>query len=71
MPISQIHKAHPLLTKFSLHAVQSIFSHGSLIRLEPNQVLYAKDDLTLKVYLIVYGAVQLYQKDVADITRLI
>ena len=59
MTLTQLHKLHPLLSKFSLDAVATIMQRATLIRLEPEQVLYDAGDLALKVYLIVYGTFEL------------
>ena len=59
MPITKLHKLHPVLVKFSLEAVPVILQRGTMIKLEPDQVLYSEKDLTLKVYLIVYGTFEL------------
>jgi len=59
MPITKLHRLHPVLVKFSLEAVSVILERGTLIRLEPDQALYSEKDLTLKVYLIIYGTFEL------------
>ena len=47
-----------------------ILQHGSLIRLQPDQILYRRYDLDLRVYMIIYGTVELRKGEVADSEQL-
>ena len=51
-----------MLSKFNLEAVSVILQKGSLIRLEPDQVLYNEHDLDLKFYMILYGTFELMRR---------
>ena len=52
----QLHQIHPLLAKFSVLAMGIILQTGTLLHLEPGQILYQKQDLDLKVFMIIYGS---------------
>ena len=56
-----------MLSKFSLEAVSVILQKGSLIRLEPDQVLYNEHDLDLKFYMILYGTFELMKRRSKDV----
>ena len=62
LPLTKLHKQHTLLSKFSLEAISVILQKGSLIRLEPDQVLYNEHDLDLKFYMILYGTFELMRR---------
>lgn len=59
MPIQKIKEVHPLLCKFSIEAIAQILHQGTLLRLQENQVLYRCAELDLKVYIIIYGTLEL------------
>ena len=59
MPIQIIKEVHPLLSKFSIEAISQILHQGKLLRLKSNQILYQCEDLDLKVYIIIYGTLEL------------
>lgn len=63
MPLQKIKEVHPLLCKFSIEAVGFILHYGSLIPLLPDQILYKRNELDLKVYMIIYGTVELLKTD--------
>ena len=55
-PLTEIHKTHPLLSKFSLEAVTAMLESSRVITMKPEEVLYQQGDLELRVYLIIYGS---------------
>ena len=61
--VIKLHQLHPLLTKFSLEAASVILQSGNLIHVEPGQYLYQKQDLELKVYLIIFGSFQITSEE--------
>ena len=50
---------HPLLAKFSIEAASIILQTGKLLHVETGQTIYQKQDLELKVYMIIYGSFQI------------
>ena len=59
MPLTRLHKLHPLLSKFSLDAVSTVMKKGKFISLEAGQTLFSIGDLDLKVYMVLYGILEI------------